>query len=152
MLGPYWIRIIKNQYAQVWILCSSWRRIINPRFSKASISQIKSMIMNLQGSWCHGINLLFYKTSNSVKNKRPQVTNNKMLIKSPGRGIKRVNMEDFHQLSAEAENCFLWSSNLSLCNCWIQVFTHSHRNLFLFQKETGATFLSGQQIKCSLIL
>jgi hypothetical protein len=47
--------------------------------------------------------------------KGPKVTNNKMLIKGQRRGIKRVNAEDFHQLSAEAENCFLWSSNLSLC-------------------------------------
>jgi hypothetical protein len=57
--------------------------------------------------------------------KGPKVTNNKMLINGPRRGIKRVNIEgikrvnieDFHQLSAVVENCFLWSSNLSLCNC-----------------------------------
>ena len=34
-----------------------------------------------------------------------------------------MNTEDFHQLSAAAENCFLWSSKLSLCNCCIRVFT-----------------------------
>jgi hypothetical protein len=38
--------------------------------------------------------------------KGPKVTTNKMLIKGPRRGIKRVNMEDFHQLPAAGKNCF----------------------------------------------
>lgn len=65
----------------------------------------------------------FIKPVILLKIKGPKVTNNKMLIKDPRRGIKKVYIEDFHQLSSAAENCFLWSSNLSLCNCWIPVST-----------------------------
>ena len=71
--------------------------------------------------------------------KGPKVTNNKMLIKGPRRGIKRVNIEDFHQLSAEAENCFLWSSKLSLSNCWIEFplyLIHLHKsNILLAERD-----------------
>jgi hypothetical protein len=41
-----------------------------------------------------------------LKMKSPKLMNNKMLIESPRRSVKSVDMEDLHHLSAAAENCY----------------------------------------------
>jgi hypothetical protein len=73
-----------------------------------------------------------------LKMEGPKFTTNKMLIKGPRRGIKR----ELPPISSDWKNCFLWSSKLSLSNCWIEFplyLIHLHRSNILLS-ERGPPF------------